>query len=149
MLQRDSRISLAELAERAGMSQSAAHRRVRSLEEAGVIAGYGARLDPSSLGLDLHVFVEISLTSQSQQAMDAFERAVAGFDDILECHLMSGQADYLLRVAAANLQEYDSIHRNCLARLPGVSAMRTSFSIRRIKDWAGYPVRAAAVRKNG
>lgn len=142
-LQADSRLSIAELADRVGLSSSACHRRMKALEEQGVIERYVARLNPARLGLGLHAFIEISLTSQSQESMDRFEGAVGRFDDILECHLMSGAADYILRVAAANLDDFDTIHRNCLARLPGVSAMRTSFSIRRIKDWAGYPVRQA------
>ncbi|MBS0253829.1 MAG: Lrp/AsnC family transcriptional regulator [Proteobacteria bacterium] len=139
-LQADSSRPLAELAERVGLSPSACHRRVRGLEERGLVAGYSARLDPRRLGLMVEVFVEITLTSQSREAMDRFEQAVGAFDDILECHLMSGQADYILRVAAEDLDHYDRIHRNCLARLPGVSAMHSSFAIRRIKRMAGYPV---------
>ena len=127
-LQRDSTQSIARLAEQAALSTSACHRRIRSLEQAGIIAGYGARLDPQRLGLALVVFVEITLTSQSREAMDRFEEAVRGFDDILDCNLMSGNADYLLRVAATDLAQFDSIHRDCLARLPGVSSMRSSFS---------------------
>lgn len=139
-LQQDSSRSLAELAEAAGISSSACHRRVRSLEEAGVITGYAAQIDPPKLGLKLQAFVEITLTSQSREAMDRFEAAVQDMDDILDCHLMSGSADYLLRVAATDLEQYDRIHRDCLARLPGVSAMRSAFAIRRIKRWRGYPV---------
>jgi DNA-binding Lrp family transcriptional regulator len=85
-------------------------------------------------------FVEITLTSQSREAMDRFEAAVQDYAEILDCHLMSGGADYLLRVAAADLEHYDRIHRDCLSRLPGVSAMRSSFAIRRIKRWTGYAV---------
>lgn len=139
-LQRDSAQSIAQVAEQAALSPSACHRRIRALEQAGVISGYGARLDPARLGLSLVIFVEITLTSQSREAMDRFEEAVGDFDDILECHLMSGNADYLLRVAAADLAQYDAIHRDCLARLPGVSSMRSSFSIRSIKSWRGYPI---------
>lgn len=139
-LQRDSSRPIAELASVVALSPSACHRRIRTLEEQGVIAGYAARIDPRRIGLAVEVFVEITLTSQSREAMDKFERAVGDFDDILECHLMSGTADYLLRIAAANLDQYDSVHRDCLARLPGVSAMRSSFSLRRIKRFDGYPV---------
>lgn len=139
-LQQDSTRSIAQLAQLAALSSSACHRRIRALEESGIIAGYGARLDPRRLGLSLFVFVEITLTSQSREAMDRFEEAVRDFDDILDCNLMSGNADYLLRVAAADLAQYDAIHRDCLARLPGVSAMRSSFSIRNIKSWRGYPI---------
>lgn len=139
-LQDDSSLSIAELAEKVALSPSACHRRIKALEQDGVIAGYGARLEPRRLGLTVEVFVEITLTSQSREAMDRFERSVGDFDDILECHLMSGTADYLLRVAARDLDHYDRIHRECLARLPGVSAMRSSFSLRRIKRMQGYPV---------
>ncbi len=139
-LQRDSSRSIAELADAVALSASACHRRMRALEERGVIEGYAARVDPRAIGLAAEVFVEITLTSQSREAMDKFERAVGDFDDILECHLMSGGADYLLRVAATDLDHYGLIHRDCLARLPGVSAMRSSFSLRLIKRFTGYPV---------
>ncbi len=139
-LQHDSSRSVAELGELVGLSASACHRRIKALEDQGLIAGYAARVDPRRMGLSVEVFVEITLTSQSREAMDRFERAVGDFDEILECHLMSGGADYILRVAATDLADYDSIHRECLARLPGVSAMRSSFSLRRIKRLEGYPV---------
>lgn len=139
-LQDDSSQSVAQLAHHAGVSASACHRRIKALEAAGIITGYAAQVDSGRLGLKLQAFVEITLTSQSREAMDRFETAVGDFDDILECHLMSGQADYLLRVAATDLEQYDRIHRDCLARLPGVSSMRSAFAIRRIKRWQGYPV---------
>ena len=142
-LQADSSRSLADLAERVNLSSSACHRRIRSLEEQGLILGYAARVDARRLGLSVEVFVEITLNSQSREAMDRFERAVRDFDEILECHLMSGAADYQLRVAAVDLDHYDRIHRDCLARLPGVSSMRTSFSLRRIKRFEGYAVPGA------
>lgn len=142
-LQSDSSHSIADLAERVNMSSSACHRRIKALEERGLILGYAARVDARRLGLSVEVFVEITLNSQSREAMDRFERAVGDFDEILECHLMSGTADYLLRVAAVDLDHYDAIHRDCLARLPGVSSMRTSFSLRRIKRFEGYAVPGA------
>ncbi|WP_298195879.1 Lrp/AsnC family transcriptional regulator [Novosphingobium sp.] len=140
ILQRDSARSIADIAEQAGLSASACHRRIKALEQQGIISGYAARLDPRSLGLALEVFVDITLTSQSREAMDRFEQAVQRYDDILECHLMSGSADYLLRVAVPDLEQYDRIHRNCLAELPGVSSMQSSFSLRRIKRMDGYPI---------
>jgi Lrp/AsnC family transcriptional regulator, leucine-responsive regulatory protein len=136
-LQRDSSQSIATLADAAGVSPSACHRRIKALEAAGIITGYAAQIDPDKLGLKLRSFVEITLTSQSREAMDRFEQAVADFDDILECHLMSGNADYILRVAARDVEEFDQIHRSCLSRLPGVSSMRSSFAIRTIKGWRG------------
>ncbi|WP_296678528.1 Lrp/AsnC family transcriptional regulator [Novosphingobium sp.] len=141
-LQRDSSGSLAQLADLVGVSSSACHRRIKALEEAGIITGYAAQIDAPKLGLKLQAFVEITLTSQSREAMDRFEAAVRDMEEVLDCHLMSGSADYLLRVAAADLEQYDRIHRDCLARLPGVSAMRSAFAIRRIKRWKGYPVKA-------
>ena len=143
-LQLDSSLSIAELAERIGLSSSACHRRIRSLIDAGIIVGYQARVDRKRLGLNVESFVEISLHSQSRAAMESFEEAVTAFDDILECHLMSGAADYLLRVAAADLEDFDRIHRNCLSRLPGVSSMRTSFAIRRIKAMGPYRAATAS-----
>lgn len=139
-LQRDSNRPVAELAGEVGLSPSACHRRVKLLEEAGVIAGYRARLDPSKLGLNINVFVEITLSSQSQEALNGFESAVGRFDEILECHLTTGEADYLLRVVARDMADFDNVHRNCLARLPGVARMQTVFSLRAIRDWRGYPV---------
>lgn len=139
-LQADSSRSIAELAALVNLSPSACHRRIRALEEQGLIMGYAARVDAKRLGLSVEVSVEITLTSQTREAMERFERAVGDFNDILECHLMSGAADYQLRVAAADLDHYDRIHRDCLARLPGVSSMRTSFSLRRIKRFEGYAV---------
>jgi DNA-binding Lrp family transcriptional regulator len=101
---------------------------------------YSARLDPQKLGLRLLAFVEITLNSQSREAMDLFEAHVLKYDDVLECHLMSGHADYLFRVAVTDLDQFDYIHRFCLSLLPGVSSMRTSFAIRSIKDFAGFVV---------
>ena len=140
-LQKDSSRSIAELAELVGTSTSGCHRRIKSLEAAGLIVGYSAVLDPQRFGLTLQAFVEITLTSQSREAMDSFEQAVHDFDDILECHLMSGNADYILRIAARDLEQFDRIHRQCLSLLPGVSSMRSSFAIRTIKRWSGYPTK--------
>jgi DNA-binding Lrp family transcriptional regulator len=139
-LQRDSSRPLAGLASAVGLSASACHRRVKLLEEAGVIAGYVARLDREALGFRVQVFVEITISSQSQEALNAFETAVMRFEEILECHLTTGQADYILRVVARDVADYDNIHRNCLARLPGVSSMQTIFVLRSIRERQGYPI---------
>jgi DNA-binding Lrp family transcriptional regulator len=141
-LQRDSSRPVAELAAEVGLSASACHRRVKLLEEAGVIAGYAVRLDRGRLGYPVQVFVEITLSSQSQEALTAFETAVKRFEEILECHLTTGQADYFLRVVARDVADYDNVHRNCLARLPGVARMQTIFVLRPIREFQGYPVGA-------
>ena len=140
-LQNDSSRPVAELAAEVGLSSSACHRRVKLLEEAGVIAGYVAKLDRAALGFPIKVFVEIALSSQSQEALKAFETAVLRFEEILECHLTTGRADYILRVVARDVADFDNIHRNCLARLPGVSSMQTVFVLRSIRERQGYPIR--------
>ncbi len=139
-LQENSASPLSELAGKIGLSPSACHRRVKLLEERGFITGYAARLDQRALGLEIMVFVDISLHSQSEEALTAFEDAVGRLDDILECHLTTGEADYSLRIAARSVRDYDRIHRECLSPLPGVASMKTSFSLRSIKPWRGYPV---------
>jgi DNA-binding Lrp family transcriptional regulator len=139
-LQNDSRLSVAELAERIHLSSSACHRRMKRLEQDGVIAGYGARLDRARLGYLLEVFVEISLESQNEQKLDAFERAVRDCPEVLECHLMAGDADYMIRVAAIDTAHYERIHRERLSRLPYVARMKSNFIIRTIQAWSGYYV---------
>ena len=139
-LQRDCRQSVAELADQAGLSPSACHRRVKLLEEAGVITGYGAALNRAALGLTIEFFVEVSLTAQTEEAFERFEAAVKRVPEILECHLMSGQFDYLLRVAAADAAGYERVHRSHIARLPGVQRIQSSLALRTVKGWSGYPV---------
>lgn len=140
-LQRDSSRAVAELAGDLGLSASACHRRIKALEAAGVIRGYAAQLSRRKLGFNILVFVEITLRSQERSVLEGFEAAVRGSPDILECYLTSGQADYTLRVAARDMDDYDRIHRDCLAALPDVSAMHTTFALRPIKLWQGYQVR--------
>lgn len=140
-LQADSRSTVATIGDKVGLSSSACHRRMQALEDGGFIDRYAAILNPAKLGLGVHSIIEITLTDQSRNTMDRFEAAVVDLADILECTLMSGDADYLLTVAAINLADFDDIHRNTLSQLPGVSSMKTRFLIRRIKAWAGYPVR--------
>jgi len=139
-LQQDSSRPVAELAARVGLSPSACHRRVKLLEQAGLIVGYAARLDRNALGLALEVLVEVRLTSPERGAMEAFEAAARDADDILECHLTSGRADYLLRVAARDMADFARIHRDCLARLPGVARIHPLFFLREVRAWSGYPV---------
>jgi Lrp/AsnC family transcriptional regulator, leucine-responsive regulatory protein len=140
-LQRDSRIGIADLAVDVGLSPSACHRRVKLLEDGGIITGYAARLDHRALGLTMEFFVEVSLSSQAGEAFDAFERAVAGMEEILECHLMAGGTDYLLRVVAADLVDFERIHREHLAELPHISRLQSNLAIRTVRAMTGYPVR--------
>lgn len=132
VLQRDGRITNAELAERVNLSASACHRRTQRLEEAGYIAAFVALLDPKKLGRNTTVFVEITLEGQAEELLDAFERAVARIPDILECHLMAGSADYLLKMMVEDTEDYARIHRQFLSRLPGVRQMQSSFALRTV-----------------
>lgn len=139
-LQRDSRQSISDIADRAGLSLSACHRRIKLLEAEGAITGYGARLDAQKLGLEIEVFAEISLFSQHYSALEEFEQAVLSHDEILECKLTTGAHDYILRVVAKDVADYDRIHRNVLSALPGVASMRSIFALRTIKTWKGLPL---------
>lgn len=131
-LQREGRLSNADLAERIALSPSACHRRVQRLEAEGVIAGYVALLDARRMGRPTTVYVEISLSSQSDEVLDAFERAVARIPDVLECHLMAGVSDYILKLAVADTEDFARIHRRYLTRLPGVTRMQSSFALRTV-----------------
>jgi DNA-binding Lrp family transcriptional regulator len=139
-LQRDCRQPIAELAEKAGLSASACHRRVKIMEEQGVIEGFGAALNREAMGYSIEFFVEVSLSQQSEEAFIKFERAVLRVPEILECHLMSGNADYMLRVAASDAADYEAIHRAKISRLPGVQKIISSLALRTVKGWSGYPV---------
>lgn len=139
-LQRDCRLPVAELGARVGLSASACHRRVRQLEEAGVIAGYVARLDRRALGYTMEFFVEVALRSQSDKALDAFERAVEAMPEILECHLMAGGTDYMLRIAVRDAADFERIHRERLAKLPHVARIESHLAIRPVRVMQGYSV---------
>ncbi len=132
VLQRQGRISNAELAEMIHLSPSACHRRLQRLEAEGMIAGYHARLDLRRIGRATVVFVEITLSGQSDEILDAFEREVSRVPDVLECHLMAGTADYLLKIVAADTEDFARIHRRYLSRLPGVTQMQSSFALRTV-----------------
>ena len=132
VLQRDGRKTNSDLAAEVGLSPSACHRRVQRLEDLGVIRGYVALLDARKLECPTTVFVEITLESQAEELLDAFEREVARIPDILECHLMAGTCDYLLKILAANTEDFARIHRRFLSRLPGVRQMHSSFALRTV-----------------
>jgi DNA-binding Lrp family transcriptional regulator len=129
-LQAEGRLPNADLAPRVGLSPSACLRRLQRLEQEGVIEGYAAVLNAAAIGKPTSVFIEVTLTSQRDSALDDFERAVAACADVLECHLMSGDADYLLRVAVADTQDYERIHRRYIAAFPHVARIRSAFALR-------------------
>ncbi|TCO71948.1 Lrp/AsnC family transcriptional regulator [Rhodovulum euryhalinum] len=140
VLQKQGRISNADLSERVNLSPSACHRRVARLESQGYIRDYVALLDPRKLGRPTTVFVEITLSGQADEVLEAFEKAVARVPDILECHLMAGSADYLLKVVAEDSEDFARIHRQYLTRLPGVARMQSSFALRTVFKTTALPV---------
>ena len=139
-LQIAGRTSNADLAERINLSASACHRRVLRLDSLGVIKNYVALLNNRLVGLPTTVFVEITLSGQADEVLDAFEREVSQVPDVLECHLMAGEADYLLKVVAKDTDDFARIHRKYLARLPGVAQMHSSFSLRSVSNTTALPI---------
>lgn len=139
-LQSDGRMSNSDLSERVNLSPSACHRRVQRLEAEGFIKGYVAVLDSRRMGRPTTVFVEITLSGQADEILDAFENAVERIPDVLECHLMAGTADYLLKVVAKDTDDFARIHRRHLATLPGVQTMQSSFALRTVRQTTALPI---------
>ncbi|MEZ5374981.1 MAG: Lrp/AsnC family transcriptional regulator [Acidimicrobiales bacterium] len=140
ILQDDARITNNELAEAVHLSPSACLRRVRRLEEQGVIDRYVTLVDAGAIGRPTTVFVEISLASQEERHLDAFETQVIDRPEVVSCHLMAGNADYLVQVRCADVEDYERIHRTHLALLPGVTRIRSSFSLRTVCQRTALPL---------
>lgn len=134
MLSRNGRATQAELSDASALSPSAAARRQKTLEEDGVISGYHASFDMKKLGFTATIMVTITLDSQSDEALDTFERAVAASPSVMRCHLMSGSDDYLLVVMARSLEDFERIHRQEIARLPRVARIETAFALREVTN---------------
>lgn len=134
LLAADSRLTGEQLGERVGLSPSAAHRRVKALEESGAILGYRARLSRSARGNPSTVFVQVTLTDQRQATMLAFEEALARTPQVAEAYLMSGQSDYLIKVLVRDDDSYERIHREILSALPGVQRLVSQFTIRTLES---------------
>jgi Lrp/AsnC family leucine-responsive transcriptional regulator len=139
-LQSDSRITMQELAHKVGLSVSPCHRRVKLLEERGVITRYIAMVDQKSLGLHVSVFISIKLTRQKEEDLDRFAKAISKWEEVLECYLMTGNRDYLLRVVAADLSSYEAFLKNKLTRLDGIASIESSFALSQVKYSIALPV---------
>lgn len=133
-LQADGRLPNIELAERIGLSPSPCLRRVRRLEETGVIRGYTALVDPAAWGWTMTAIATIRLVQQNEDDIVMFEQAVRGWDEVLECHLVTGSRDYMLKVAARDLGEYERFIKEKIARLKCVASIETSFIMSTIKE---------------
>ena len=143
-LQRDGRQTVTDLAAAVGLSPTPCARRLARLEAEGVIEGYSARVDQARIGFPVSVFIQVELESQSKDAIDTFERAVRGFDRVMECHLMTGTRDILMRVVAADLGDFDRFLEDKLMRVPGIRSMRSSFALRTMVRRQVLPVRVSA-----
>jgi Lrp/AsnC family transcriptional regulator, leucine-responsive regulatory protein len=142
LLQQDARITNTLLAEKVNLSESACLRRVRALEESGLIHGYTALIDQAKAGFPVNVFVSITLDRQSQQGLEAFESAVRKVPEVMECYLMTGEHDYLLRLVVADMADFERIHNQHLTRLPSVTRVQSSFAMRTVTRSRSLPARS-------
>ncbi len=138
-LQADAEISNAALAERVGLSPSPCWRRVSEMKEAGVIRASVALVDPMALGLAVNVFVHVTLKTQDKKSLETFEAAVRNRPEVMECYLMTGEADYMLRVLVEDLAKYQALLVDVLTRIPGVANIRTSFALSQVKYTTALP----------
>ena len=139
-LQTNGRATNAELSARVHLSESGCFRRVKALEADGVIERYAAIVDQRSVGLPLNVFLTITLASQAEDVLSVFEAAVARVPQIMECYLMTGQADYLVRAVARDVDDLEQIHRHWLTRLPGVARVTSSITLRQVVKRGELPI---------
>jgi Lrp/AsnC family transcriptional regulator, leucine-responsive regulatory protein len=139
-LQDDARLTNADLAEKVFLSPSPCLRRVRDLEQAGLIRRYVTLLDPLKLGLTVSVFIQVSLEKQMRGALDTFENSVLLRDEVMECYLMTGDADYLLRVVVSDMPSLERFIVDYLAKIPGVSNIRSSFALKQVKYKTALPL---------
>jgi Lrp/AsnC family leucine-responsive transcriptional regulator len=148
ILQENGRISNASLSEAVGLSQSACSRRLDNLEKTGVIRGYHARLSNAALGHHMTVIVHISLSGQFEKTLSEFETAIRRCPNVLSCHLMSGEYDYILRIAARDLADYERIHKQWLSAMPHVTKINSSFALREVIDRTAVGLRPDMAEKS-
>ena len=139
-LQKDGRISNVHLANLVSLSESACLRRVRALEDSGMIDRYAALLSQPNVGLPGNVFVHIGLHREEESELAAFEEAVRGIPEVMECYLMTGEFDYLLRVVVSDMADFERLHRDALTRLPGVARVNSSVAIRTVQKKTELPL---------
>jgi len=138
-LQRDGRLTNQDLAERVNLSPSPCLRRLRNLEKTGLIQGYTALIDQKAYGLPITVFVRIRLDRHSHEAVEAFEKGIADIEEVLDCYLMTGDSDYLLRVIVESLESYERFIRDKIHAIPSVAAIDTSFAYGIVKQTRVFP----------
>ena len=139
-LQADGRMTAQEIADRVGLSPSPCARRVRLLEEAGVVKGYVAVIDQAKVGLPISVFASVKLERQREDDLDRFSQAVARWPEVVDCYLMTGQRDYLLRIVVSDLESYERFIKDKLTRLDGVASIESSFALGQVKRSNALPI---------
>jgi len=139
-LQENARISNVELARAVGLSPSPCSRRVRDLEVAGIVKEYVTLIDPAAANLPVSVFISVTLDKQVERDLEVFESAVRDLPEVMECYLMTGDADYLLRVVIADLEAYKGFLMDHLTRIPGVANIRSSFALKQVKYRTALPL---------
>ena len=139
-LQTDGRLTNAALAEKVNLSPSACLRRVNLLEEEQFIAGYVMLMDETKAELASNAFVFVTLDMQGREALETFEAAVSAHPEIMECHLLAGNADYLVRVAYRDTKDFERVHRDVLTKLPGVVRVQTTLALRTVKKTTALPI---------
>lgn len=144
LLQDDGRMTNVELAERVGLTAPPCLRRVRSLEQSGVIRGYHAECDAALLGFPITVFAMVSLRSQAEHDLAAFERHVAGIAEVRECHMLNGEIDFILKIVAPDLEAFQRILTTHLTAAPNVASVKSSLTIRTAKMVPGVPITVTA-----
>ncbi|GAA4775574.1 Lrp/AsnC family transcriptional regulator [Stakelama sediminis] len=140
LLQEDGRMTNVELAERVGLTAPPCLRRVRALEEEGAIRGYHAELDPLALGYTITVYALVSLRSQAESDLDAFEAHVANIPEVRECHMLNGEIDFILKIVATDLKSFQQMLTTHLTTAPNVTSVKTSLTIRTSKHLPGIPL---------
>lgn len=140
VLQSDARIANVDLAAQVNLSPSPCLRRVRRLEEEGFVRGYVSLLDPAAIGLPVSVFVQVSLEKQVDDALDEFERQIVSRPEVMECYLMTGDSDYLLRVVAPDIAAFQSFLLDHLTRIPGVASIKSSFALKQVSYRTALPL---------
>jgi Lrp/AsnC family leucine-responsive transcriptional regulator len=143
-LQEDARVSNVDLARAVNLSPSPCLNRVRALEQSRVISRYVTLLDPLKLGLTVSVFIQVSLEKQMRNALDTFEASVLAREEVMECYLMTGDADYLLRVIVSDVQSLERFIVDYLAKIPGVASIKSSFALKQVKYKTAMPLPGAA-----
>ncbi len=139
-LQNDARMRNVELAEKVGLSPSPCLRRVGNLEETGVIRGYATLVDAEAVGLPVSIFVSVTLEKQIEKALEKFEKEIRARPEVMECYLMTGEADYLLRVVTADLGAYERFLIEHLTRIPGVASIKSSFALKQVAYRTALPI---------